>query len=590
MKSVENLRSTESIQEGIRVQRICLIVSGDLQKEEQSNLLTEIENAFATRTADVTVLLVDSQDNLADSRFASLNKDIKVAHLPDRKQAFRGSNRQVQAYLLYNWLKQKEFDVVVLSDRFGLGYYAILAKHQGLYFQNTSFCINVLGPTLWSNTSNGNELSDPEVLTTDFMERASIASANRVNCTNNEIRNWMEQNGWSFPATPKKENASRTTSNLPVVTVCITHYNRPTLLRQALDSLQQQNYPNLEVIIIDNGSKDATTIADLKELQTEISYRNWTICFNDNVGVGAARNEAARRARGEYLLFMDDDNYAKPEEVSTLVNVAIHAGAQIVTCFMDVFSTLVAPAPNQIPDITFLFLGAALPAGYFKNVFGDTNALVHRHTFLQLGGFSEEASVRFEDWKFYAEAVMKGIKLEVAPESLFWYRKTGIRKSTSLSASKGLQLVRAAYKNADANSLFQLLSVSQAMNNQLTIHAVEVNAQNKALTTRTEQIKVEKSTLIEKHNELQDRHSQAKETITVQQREIELRGEVLDRKRSELKDIRNSYGKQTELFESLERVCTDYEYEITKLQKELHGLRESSNWKSMIRKLFQRSP
>lgn len=53
---------------------------------------------------------------------------------------------------------------------------------------------------------------------------------------------------------------------------------------------------------------------------------------------GAARNLGAKKARGEYLLFMDDDNYAKPYEISTFVQVARHSGIQLLSSFVDYFS------------------------------------------------------------------------------------------------------------------------------------------------------------------------------------------------------------------------------------------------------------
>ena len=59
--------------------------------------------------------------------------------------------------------------------------------------------------------------------------------------------------------------------------------------------------------------------------------------------LGAARNFAAKKARGKFLLFMDDDNYAKPYEISTFVRVVNHTGAQLLSSFVDYFSGLYAP-------------------------------------------------------------------------------------------------------------------------------------------------------------------------------------------------------------------------------------------------------
>jgi O-antigen biosynthesis protein len=60
--------------------------------------------------------------------------------------------------------------------------------------------------------------------------------------------------------------------------------------------------------------------------------------------LGAARNLAASKARGKYLLFMDDDNFAKPDELSTFLTVIAKLGdLSILTCFADYFEGLAPP-------------------------------------------------------------------------------------------------------------------------------------------------------------------------------------------------------------------------------------------------------
>lgn len=110
----------------------------------------------------------------------------------------------------------------------------------------------------------------------------------------------------------------------------------------------------------------------LKELEVEFPKKNWQLhrVSHKNVYVGryanftsfqnidlilsfplpsllfisgAARNLAAKKAKGEFILFMDDDNYAKPDEVSTFVNVANHTGAQLLSSLVDYFSGSFAP-------------------------------------------------------------------------------------------------------------------------------------------------------------------------------------------------------------------------------------------------------
>ncbi|HLJ60331.1 MAG TPA: glycosyltransferase [bacterium] len=208
----------------------------------------------------------------------------------------------------------------------------------------------------------------------------------------------------------------------PLVTVCLTHHNRPRYLAQALASIRAQEYPNVEVVLVDDGSTDADAVDYVRQLESEFAARGWPLIRQENRFLGAARNTAVKHSRGKYLLFMDDDNYAKPGEIATFVTVAERTGAQILTCFADVFSGEDAPDATTRPSKRNVALGAALAFGVFHCGFGDANALVLRDACLRVGGFSEDYGVPGVDWEFFARAALAGTKLEVVPEALFWYR------------------------------------------------------------------------------------------------------------------------------------------------------------------------
>jgi glycosyltransferase involved in cell wall biosynthesis len=223
---------------------------------------------------------------------------------------------------------------------------------------------------------------------------------------------------------PKANRTCDRPSSRPMVSVCLTTFNRPHLLAQALESLHSQDYPNFEVLLVDDGSDQPEALAFLDRLEPEFKSRGWRIIRQENSYPGAARNTGARHAHGEYLLFMDDDNYAEPHEISTFVRVAGHCGADILTCVAKLFNGNAAPSSySQVPANAFLPLGAASDVGAVKNCFGDANALVRRSTFEELGGFTEDYGIGLEDYEFFARAVLKGARLEVVPEELFWYRR-----------------------------------------------------------------------------------------------------------------------------------------------------------------------
>jgi glycosyltransferase involved in cell wall biosynthesis len=207
----------------------------------------------------------------------------------------------------------------------------------------------------------------------------------------------------------------------PLVSVCLTHYARPEKLRTALRSLREQTYENFEVIVVDDGSPEEVA-GELERIAAELEPLGWRLLRRENGYLGAARNAAARAARGEWLLFMDDDNAARPHELATLVAAAQRTGAQIVTCFYDAFehdADLESEAP---PSLRFTPFGPDAALGVFTNCFGDANALVSRSAFETLGGYTEDYGVTHEDWELFCRAALERIPMVCVPEPLFWYR------------------------------------------------------------------------------------------------------------------------------------------------------------------------
>jgi glycosyltransferase involved in cell wall biosynthesis/GT2 family glycosyltransferase len=239
---------------------------------------------------------------------------------------------------------------------------------------------------------------------------------------------WHEE----LAARPRRRRATASVSRPPLVSVCVTHRNRPALLRQALASLMAQDYGRFEVIVVDDGSDLDVMESQFEKIESFCRTRKWRFVKQARGGPSAARNTAARLARGKYLLFMDDDNVAKPHEISTFVQAIETSGADIVTCFLDVFAGATPPRRGKDVAYTWSFLGGAVAAGAFKNCFGDTNSIVRRRVYRALDGMTEDTGVGGEDWEFLAKAALAGYRVEVVPEALVFYRQshTGVNNST----------------------------------------------------------------------------------------------------------------------------------------------------------------
>lgn len=106
-------------------------------------------------------------------------------------------------------------------------------------------------------------------------------------------------------------------SNLPLVSIIIPCYNAESTLEKCLVSVLNQDYENFEVIIIDDGSTDGTSkiIEDFKSKDERISAY-----YQSNSGVSKARNFGISNSKGDYICFVDSDDWVEINYCSTLLN------------------------------------------------------------------------------------------------------------------------------------------------------------------------------------------------------------------------------------------------------------------------------
>jgi len=250
----------------------------------------------------------------------------------------------------------------------------------------------------------------------------------------------------------------------PLVSVCMAHHNRPALLRRALESLERQTFTDFEVIVVDDGSDDPAVAAELAAIEADITPRGWRIIRQENRYLGAARNTGWRAARGRYVLFMDDDNLARPEEIETFLKAA-RSGADILTCFSDVFDGGPEVTIDTVKPLRRITpFGDELSLGLFVNVFGDSNCFVRRSVLEATGGFTEDYGVGKDDQEFFARAILRGHRLRLVPESLFYYRRSPVRLRHKHFDSDSADLrVMNAYMDTVPLSLHMALRYAQGL-------------------------------------------------------------------------------------------------------------------------------
>lgn len=113
------------------------------------------------------------------------------------------------------------------------------------------------------------------------------------------------------------------------VSIIVPVYNTFRYLEECLDSLVNQTYPNMEIILINDGSTDdsAKIINDYQK-----KYKNIMVINSSNHGQGYARNLGLKKATGEYITFVDSDDYISLDMISKMVNSI--KDSDIVICDM----------------------------------------------------------------------------------------------------------------------------------------------------------------------------------------------------------------------------------------------------------------
>jgi len=102
----------------------------------------------------------------------------------------------------------------------------------------------------------------------------------------------------------------------PLVSVIVPTYNRPEMLADCLRSILHQTYPNVEIIVVNDGGVDVKKIIDSLNQQNKIT----SLAHPSNRGMAAARNTGVAVARGKYLAYLDDDDSYLPHHIETLVS------------------------------------------------------------------------------------------------------------------------------------------------------------------------------------------------------------------------------------------------------------------------------
>jgi glycosyltransferase involved in cell wall biosynthesis len=229
--------------------------------------------------------------------------------------------------------------------------------------------------------------------------------------------------------------------SLPLCTIVIPAYDAGIWIERTLRSAAQQNYPNLEIIVIDDGSKDNTRM--LAEAMAVVDDRFRVISI-PNGGVANARNVGIREACGKYVAFLDADDLWHPDKI----RLQVEAMQQMADGRLPAASyTLMRSI-----DVHDRVMGTSVPAStsgymlarhlYFKFVGNGSSFLVRRDVAFELGGFDPSWATLgmggSEDLAFELKVAAR-YPIVCVPQHLVGYRRSpGNMSSHLLPLARGL--------------------------------------------------------------------------------------------------------------------------------------------------------
>lgn len=118
------------------------------------------------------------------------------------------------------------------------------------------------------------------------------------------------------------------------VSIIIPVYNMESCVESGVRCITEQTYENLEIIIVDDGSKDNTYIKCLAEADRD---KRIAVFGKNNEGPGVARNFALRKATGDYVYFFDMDDYLEKNAIEILVRKIEEEAVDLVVCSFSMY-------------------------------------------------------------------------------------------------------------------------------------------------------------------------------------------------------------------------------------------------------------
>lgn len=221
----------------------------------------------------------------------------------------------------------------------------------------------------------------------------------------------------------------------PLVSVIVPVYNVEKYLPQCLDNLLRQNFLPFEIICVNDGSTDSCS--EILRRYAAKDRRIHLICQN-NRGLSAARNAGLKKAKGQYVLFVDSDDFLHPETLSSLYRQIIHCNADI--CIFGYFpydddgvKTANLPAAHYRKNENSTFTYQQIIGQIFSRV--AVWCKLYRLDFIRKHKIEFPEGLVFEDVIFHIKTITSAEKICLLNRPLYYYRTDNTASITHVSAA-----------------------------------------------------------------------------------------------------------------------------------------------------------
>lgn len=201
------------------------------------------------------------------------------------------------------------------------------------------------------------------------------------------------------------------------VSVIMPCFNDGAYIEEAVASIRAQTYPNIELVIIDDGSDEPETKAVLEKLESSGAV----LLHTNRLRPAGARNAGIAAATGEYILPVDADDLIAPNYIEKAVKIMDdNDNIGVVYCHADLFGE--QSGPWELPDYS-------LEKMLLDNII-FVSAMFRREDWCKVGGYRTTMKHGMEDYDFWLSILELDRSVHQLPEVLFHYRIKPVSRTT----------------------------------------------------------------------------------------------------------------------------------------------------------------